>query len=220
MKHIKVGTWNLDGHWSDQHESLLISEQCDVWLLTEVHPSIHVNRFNIHLSAQRMSRGQHYAAILSRSPLTPIPHPHPASVAAVVEDITFCSSILPWAGCAGQPVSPWHNGESVSEMVRETVDSLIGKLPKGSLVWGGDWNQNLEGGWQHVGSKGGQSHICDALKVLELQIPTKDLPHRINGAYTIDHIAVPKRWECSNATRVSTAGLSDHDAYMIDATPL
>lgn len=216
---MKIGTWNLDGQWTTGHEALLRKENCDLWLLTEVSPSISLKDYFHHFSVKRMSRGQYYAAVASRAPFTPTPDPHPASAAIVIEGITFCSSILPWAGCAGQPVSPWHNGESVSEMVRETVDSLIGKLPKGSLVWGGDWNQNLEGGWQHVGSKGGQSHIYDALKVLELQVPTKDLPHRINGAYTIDHIAVPKRWECSNATRVSTAGLSDHDAYMIDATP-
>lgn len=127
MKHIKVGTWNLDGRWSEQHEGLLMSERCDVWLLTEVHPSTHVNEFNIHLSAQRMSRGQHYAAILNRAPFTPTPDPHPASAAIVIEGVTFCSSILPWAGCAGQPVSPWHKGESGSG--RAADSDAIHSLP-------------------------------------------------------------------------------------------
>ncbi len=35
---MRIGTWNLDAKWSEEHQALLTNEHCDVWLLTEVSP--------------------------------------------------------------------------------------------------------------------------------------------------------------------------------------
>ena len=89
-------------------------------------------------------------------------------------------------------------------------------LPAGNLVWGGDWNQNLFGGWQHVGCSKGRILIEEALLRLNLQNPTAGLSHQQSG-YTIDHIALPKRWNCYNARSVEASNLSDHAAYIVEA---
>ena len=216
---MKIGTWNLNARWSAEHKALMIREACDVWLLTEVSPSVSIFDYHHHFSAKRMSRGQHYSAILSRLPLRALPDPHPASAAVVVGDITFCSTILPWSTCAHDPSSPWSGGGKVEDMVRETVDQISESLPKTNLVWGGDWNQNLVGGWEHVGSINGRARLDETVQKLTLKVPTADLPHQLKGSHTIDHIAVPRQWNCHSAIRVDASSLSDHDAYIVEAEP-
>jgi endonuclease/exonuclease/phosphatase family metal-dependent hydrolase len=88
-------------------------------------------------------------------------------------------------------------------------------------VWGGDWNHALTGK-EYAGSQGGRRAILSALDELGLEVPTADLPHRMDRLLTIDHIAVPHGWS-TPATRV-VAGrggkrLSDHDAYICDREP-
>ena len=62
-------------------------------------------------------------------------------------------------------------------------------------------------------------HIEAALDTFGLQVPTRDLPHRIDGIASIDHIAVPRGATVVKATRVPAVGpdgrLSDHDAYVV-----
>lgn len=216
---MKIGTWNLDACWSAEHESVLTRENCDVWLLTEVDSSVCVPNYHHHFSSQCMQRGQHYAAILSRSELTPLQDPHAASCAAAVDGMNYCSSILPWSTCARDASSPWYGQGTIADMVRETLECLLDTLPSTKLVWGGDWNQNLAGGWQHVGSSQGRARIEQVVLRLGLQVPTANLPHRMNGSYTIDQIALPDDWNHSNATRIKTPQLSDHDAYTIEIEP-
>lgn len=216
---MKIGTWNLDAHWNSAHEELLINADCDVWLLTEVSPSAIISGYQRHFSKQCMARGQHYSAIFSRMPLNPIPDPHPASAAALIDDVTYCCSILPWSTCAHDPLSPWAGGASVEGMVRDTIDSILESVATPNLVWGGDWNQNLIGGWENVGSGGGRSHIECAVRTLDLKVPTANLLHRLEGSHTIDQIAVPKTWNCHSAVRIEAAKLSDHDVYTIKVEP-
>ncbi len=214
---MKIGTWNLNADWSDAHKALLIHADCDVWLLTEVSPEISMRGYDHHFSEQRMVRGQHYAAILSRLSLQALKDPHPASVATVVDGITYCTSILPWSTCAHDISSPWAGGHTVENMVGETIDRLKAGLPDSNLVWGGDWNQNLVGGWEHVGSSGGCAKIEQALKAWNMKVPTASLSHQLEGSHAIDHIALPMNWICSSATRLKASELSDHDAYIIEA---
>ena len=58
-----------------------------------------------------------------------------------------------------------------------------------------------------------------ALASLRLIVPTADLPHRIDGLMSIDHIAVSESVEVIGKERhVATGGancLSDHDAYVV-----
>jgi endonuclease/exonuclease/phosphatase family metal-dependent hydrolase len=218
---MRIGTWNLDNRWSDAHKDLLAREGCDVWLLTEVTPKAQhtdatIAGYHAHLSMGRMARGQHWAAVLSRLSSRPLPDPHEASALALIGDDTYCSSILPWAGCTASSSTPWF-GTSLEEMARPAIDRLVQVLPKSRTVWGGDWNQNLAGGWQHVGSAGMRQVVESAISLLALKVATAELPFQ-TGTHqkTIDHIAVPSQWKIESAVRISAVGLSDHDAYIIE----
>jgi hypothetical protein len=160
-----------------------------------------------------MARTQHWAAVLSRKPLTPRPDPHPASAFAVVEDLNFCASILPWKGSGGE--FPW-TGATHAERTEAAISLLLGKLPKENLVWGGDWNHSLVGA-EVAGSKGGRSALLKAIESLRLSVPSAELMHRNNICNAIDHIGVPKNWSIMSAERIPADKLSDHDAYVIEA---
>ena len=165
-----------------------------------------------------MDQKQHWAAILSLEKFIPLDDPHPASAAVTIDGITFCSSILPWSTCGNK--APW-NGKNLAEKTANALSILMPALPQQGLVWGGDWNQNLKGGWENVGTKEGQNLLNSAIKSLNLQVPTADLLHRLGtGHHTIDHIAVPSGWKVKSAKRIVAARngkrLSDHDAYVIE----
>ncbi len=134
---------------------------------------------------------------------------------AEVEGLTYCSSILPWRSCGSRP--PWIEG-SHGDKTEHAVAGLLTALPTSRLVWGGDWNHALRGR-EWSGSKRGRANILDALAALQLQAPTADLPHQIEGLLTIDHIAVPGDAVVKEAERHSAllhlARLSDHDAYVV-----
>jgi hypothetical protein len=216
---MRIGTWNLDCRiLKVQHLDLLLREQCDVWLLTEVNP-LAVNPkgviagFNCHLTAGVMGRKQHWAAVLSKRALSSLPDPHLSSAAAIVNGITFCSTILPWSGCRKYSPHPWV-GDTIGEMTKAAIESLSNEFPKSDLVWGGDWNHSLQG--RVVGSIVGRDHILAAIKSFSLQVPTTGLLCQKDKHQTIDHIAVPSGWRVKSAARVMAEGLSDHDAYVIE----
>lgn len=211
---VRIGTWNLAGRWSPAHLDLLIAQNCEVWLLTEVRADTTLPGYRSHVTTAEMARRRHWASVFSRSPLTPLPDPHVASAAAVVDGVTYCSSILPWRSCG--PI-PWGDG-GAAERTARALDALLATLPRHDLVWGGDWNHSLVGS-EWAGSKAGRVHIEAALDTFGLQVPTRELPHRIDGVASIDHIAVPRSASAVNATQVSAVGpdgrLSDHDAYVV-----
>lgn len=186
-----------------------------MWLLTEVRDDVDLPGHYAHVTVGEMARGRRWAGVFSRSPLTVLADPHPASAAAVVDDVTFCSTVLPWRSCG--PV-PWGEGNH-AERTAVALDALLTALPRGSLIWGGDWNHSLVGP-EWAGSKAGRAHLGRALDELGLQVPTRDLAHRIRGVGTIDHIAVPREVTVVEAGRVTAVGrdgeLSDHDAYVVE----
>ncbi len=216
---MRVGTWNLAGRWSPQHGELLLAQECDVWLLTEVRADVSLPGFASHLTAAEMAPRRHWAGIYSRTTFQPLPDPHPASAAAFGLGLSWCSSILPWRSCG--PV-PWGEGTS-SEKTKRALDKLISGLPVGTLVWGGDWNHAMRGR-EYTGSIVGRTAIKAAVANLQLTIATEDSPHRIAGLLTIDHIAVPQAARITSANRITgddhNTGerLSDHDAYTIEVT--
>ncbi len=63
---MRIGTWNVDNRrLTKDHRDLLVDQNCDIWLLTELHRSwaneaefkdLH---FHTHLSKGVMGRGQH-----------------------------------------------------------------------------------------------------------------------------------------------------------------
>jgi hypothetical protein len=99
---------------------------------------------------------------------------------------------------------------------REALKRLLPALRDRNLVWGGDWNQSLEGK-DYAGSTGGLSHLLAAIDQLGLHVPTAALPHRIPGVCSVDHIAVPRAFQSYNACRVAAeVALSDHDLYTVE----
>lgn len=101
-------------------------------------------------------------------------------------------------------------------MFGTTLAQLARKLPRSGFVLGGDWNQNLTGGWEYVGSSGAREHLERTLNHWNLQVPTAGFAHRLPGSHSIDHIAVPSGWTVQQALRIEATGLSDHDAYIVE----
>ncbi len=211
---LRIGTWNLDGRWSDAHLQFLTAADCDVWLLTEVSPGLELPGFHRQLTRALMQRGQHWAGVLSRSPLQALGDPHLASAAAMVDGITYCSSILPWKGLGQDADWPGHKH---AEWTERAVDTLLGRVLKRGMVWGGDWNHGLFGP-EVGGSKEGRRHIHRALSRLEMNVPTAHLPHQLPGLLSIDHIAVPPDWIVLASEHRPAGTLSkNHDAYVVEA---
>ena len=214
---MRIGTWNLAGRWRPPlHEDLLLRMDCDVLVLTEVRAHTDLPGYDRHLSVQEMAKGRRWAGVFSRIGLTPLPDPHPASAMAVVGDLSFCSSILPWRSCGDR--DPWGLGNHAAK-TQHVVDSLLVSLPRTGLVWGGDWNHALEGR-EYAGSIGGRESVLAALDQLELQVPTAKLRHQSEELLSIDHIAVPRAARVLSAEQLTAerddGRLSDHDAYVIE----
>lgn len=215
---MRVGTWNLEGRWSQAHLELMVAQACDVWLLTEVRDDVSIPRFRSHLTAGRMSTAKSWAAVLSRAPIQPLPDPHPASAAATTLGVSWCSSILPWRSCGS---SPWGPG-TTAERTARAVKQLTTALPTGDLVWGGDWNHAMRGR-EYVGSGVGRIAIDEALDARGLYLATRYSPHRLDGLGSIDHVAVPSSAQIASTNRIVAEDrdgkrLSDHDAYTVTFT--
>lgn len=214
---MRIGTWNLAGRWSDDHRSLLIEADCDVWLLTEVNERTSLPGHAIHLSDARMAARRRWAAVASRLPIASSPDPHRASASAQVGATTYVSSVLPWKSARSGPV--WVGDRHADKTANAVNDLLLRMRAAPSLVWGGDWNHALTGR-EYAGSKAGRASITSALDELGLVVPTAELPHAIDGLLSIDHVAVPAGWEATARRVVAECDgkrLSDHDAYVVDA---
>jgi len=126
------------------------------------------------------------------------------------------SSVLPWRSCGSD--LPWR-GARHADRTLAAVEALEEALPADRLVWGGDWNHALTGR-EYAGSIEGRCHIQGALTRRRLTVPTTELPHRIEGLLSIDHVAVPTEAHAVGARRHSALrherALSDHDAYSVD----
>jgi hypothetical protein len=212
---VRIGTWNLAGRWTgDHHRDFLLGLDCDVVLLTEVSERLSVPTHHLHLGTAVMAQKRRWAGILSRTPLEPLPDPHPASAMARIGSWTYCSSILPWRAAKD---GIWV-GDKHAERTGNAVDVLLGALPRTDLVWGGDWNHSMSGP-ELSGSKAGRTSILEALELLALDVPTAGLGHHIVDYLTIDHIALPNGTPVTSAERhVAEADgrrLSDHDAYVV-----
>jgi hypothetical protein len=210
---VKIGTWNLAGHWSDRHEHLLREQHGDVWLLTEISERVEFNGWSFRCTSARMAPRRHWAAVGSQQPVAEQPDPHPASAAAVIDGVYFCSSVLPWRSCGGGVWVGERHWEKTAAAVRQLNSVWPADLP---LVWGGDLNHSLEGR-ERAGSVRGRECVQVNLRDRALQVPTATLPHRLPECLTIDHVAVPESWTAIGM-RVDASGLSDHDLYVVDVT--
>ena len=210
---MRIATWNLEGKWTPRHHWLIRSLQADVLLLTEVLADVELKGFNVHFTEQEMRRGRRWAAIASSAPLRPLPDPHGTTALAEIEGLRVASSILPWRNSGSAP--PW-SGRDQGLRTTAAVSRVRAAAP---VVWGGDWNHELAGRL-YAGSKDGRMSIVGALDDLGLYAPTYASPHRLQGACTIDHVAIPAFWTAASVERVSGVvdgvEVSDHDAYVVE----
>jgi hypothetical protein len=209
---VRIGTWNLEGKWSPDHLALMDREHCDVWLLTEVHVDISIPGMQVHRTAELMGPRKTWAAIFSTADVDPKPDPHRATALAHIDGHRFMSSVLPWRTCG-----PSWPGSTLAEKLKTTLDGLRVQLDE-TTIWGGDWNQALEGN-EYVGSLDGRDQITELIETAYLSVPTRSLGSATSGQRSIDHIAIPMGWDVHGAHRVSAQvdgyRLSDHDAYVI-----
>jgi hypothetical protein len=211
---VRIGTWNLEGRWSDRHRDLLTTMDCDVLLLTEVPKCFELAGFGVHRGERSMAAGRRWAAVASRLPMRPQSDPHGASAMVVVDGLRTCSSVLPWRSCGSG--EPWAGGSTAER----TAAAVAAVEVAGPSIWGGDWNHALAGR-EWAGSMAGRRHVLAAVERLSLQVPTASSPHRIEGLVSIDHIAVPDSWVVRGVSRHGAAAgnggrLSDHDAYVVE----
>lgn len=148
--------------------------------------------FQSHLTSRRMGDSKRWSGVFSRGDLRPLPDPHAASAAAFGMGMQCCTSILPWRSCG---TTPWGGGTSAEKTIR-AVDQLMNALPLDNLVWGGDWNDAMQGR-EYVGTMEGRAAIKAALTGRRLKLATEDSPHRISGLAAIDHtpsLTPPRSW--------------------------
>lgn len=209
---MRIGTWNLAGKWSPEHLALLEREECDVWLLTEVHVDAEIPGMQAHRTAEPMGPGKTWAAVIGGVAPEGLPDPHRATAFAHIDGIPVLSSVLPWRSCG----AAWR-GSNLAEKQTSTLSDLVRVIDAAS-VWGGDWNQALEGR-DYVGTRNGRDEVLKLTEAKQLSVPTRSLSSATPGQRSIDHIAVPTGWDVNGAYRVAaeTDGrrLSDHDAYIV-----
>ena len=210
---VRIATWNLEGKWTPRHHWLIRSLRVDLLLLTEVLDKVEIPGLNIHFTEDEMQPGRRWAAVASDAPLRPLPDPHGATALAEIDGLCVASSILPWRNSGGAPA--WV-GQDQGSRTAAAVASIRAAAP---VVWGGDWNHELTGRL-YTGSTDGRTSILEALDHLGLSAPTDASPHRLPGARSIDHVAIPAFWtvasvECVSAI-VDGVELSDHDAYVVE----
>ena len=209
---MRIGTWNLEGRWSSQHLALLQDQDCDVWLLTEVHTDASIPGMKAHRTQQAMGARKTWAGIFSSVDVAKQPDPHPATAMVLCDGFRLMSSVLPWRSCGGS----WA-GSTLAEKMSVTLSKLREHIDE-ATIWGGDWNQALEGR-DHVGSLGGRKEILALVNNSRLSVPTSTLASASKGHRSIDHIAVPVAWDVTGARRLPAAvegrRLSDHDAYVV-----
>lgn len=227
-KRLRVGTWNLDRDkppWRQPFQADHISEEADLWLLTEVPVAWQRVTAKVTFSGTRPAeKGQYWSAIISKWPLERIPAKHPALAMAHVDhpDGAFlaASSVFPWRGAA--KFWPSGDGDTFAErcvctLVKHTDEIVAaqGDLP---VVWGGDFNQALSG-HDYVGSDVGRRALRDAFEDLGLRAVTIEAAGQEPPQRSIDHIAIPEEWSlrAMNVQRPESDGrlLSDHPSYVV-----
>lgn len=214
---MRIATWNLNLKMRKGALDLFGSLDADVLLLTEAPPDLDLAGYQRTPPGPLMLRGQEWATILSRRPIQWVERPHGASVAALIDGVTYVSTVLPWG--SSPPGPPFRGVGQAAQTVAalEDLESWLGAQDR--LVWGGDWNHSLEQPWRYSASTAGRERLDALLGELGLYAPTRHLPRGWKYDFpSIDHVAVSD----PNATAelveaIGPAGrLSDHDAYVVE----
>lgn len=212
---VRIGTWNMAGRGAVSQTKFLLAQRCDVLLLTEVPNDWTLPGYHLTRNTELMQPTKRWAAVASTAPLLELQPTHPASAAAIVDGVTYVSSILPWRSCGN--AHPW-KGSTTGERATNAIDALAPFLrAQPRLVWGGDWNQPFHDP-DYLGSRDGRKALERLTTALGLHIATRDLPHQKAGITAIDHIAVAGRARRAERIVAAAAGraLSDHDLYVVE----
>jgi hypothetical protein len=210
MKTI-VATWNMDAKASPESLTFLRGLAADIYLLAEVPPDFALDGFDIVFSRGSMARGQHCAAIATKTErrFAPLELELDFTVAVSDDSSTLVSSTLPWP----RADVPYFVGSTQAEQTVAAVDTLASAL-RGldGLVWGGDWNHPLSGSLQGFSRQGADS-LAQLVSELDLTVHTRGLKAQ-QDCGTIDHIA-SHRPALATAEHIPAGALSDHDAYRV-----
>lgn len=206
---MRIGTWNLGGRRGPRHEQLLLDQDCDVWLLSEVSDRLRLAGYDLHLGDAEAGTGRRWAGVATRqgAGATALPDPHPCSAAVRLGGTAYVSSCLPRRREDG-------HGDRTADVLRVLVPALRG----GPLVWGGDWDLPLAGPEQ-PGSQAARDALLTSLDALGLYAPTAHLAHAQPRALSTDHVALGADVPVVRASRVAAsadgARLSEADAYVV-----
>lgn len=211
---VRIGTWNLEGTWSADHSRAMTEIGADLWLLTEVRPRVALDGYGQHVTRSVRADGSHWAGVLARGSIDPLPDPHPASAAAWIDGLLACCSMLPWPFPDAD--TPWGDQASHLEAMHATLTPIENMLKGNPSVWGGTWHQPLAG--NIVGfSPRVQEELLGTVELLGLQVPTaRERTRYGRGQLTIDHLAVPAGWPVADHGSFVVEESSEHDAYWIE----
>jgi len=225
---LRLGTWNLDGgepRWRQPYQTAHISNEADLWLLTEVPSHMQIGNMKPSYSGLRPGEtNQHWAAIAFRWPMELVASRHPSLVMARISHpggafLAACS-LFPWRTAA--MYWPTGDGDSFAKRCARTlaahtceIDRASGGLP---IIWGGSFNQALSGR-ERAGSDVGRGALLEAFRTLGLRAVTLEANGQDPRERSIDHIAIPKAWS-SRAVKVQRPQsdnrfLSDHPSYVV-----
>lgn len=228
-----VGTWNLNAGQALKHRAAQgewIREHADLWLLTEVHTAATDDiPHQVVSDAVAGMPNVHWSGIASRWPLEEVSSGNPTLALAQVctpegGALLVASSVLPWRAAGAYWPADYEASfaDRFSRTLKGHREAIVRNVSPGQdVIWGGDFNQALEGE-DTVGSEKGRNDLLDALGSLGLKALTSSSPARQSNTFSIDHIAVPFRWEGHVKThdvRAADGGpLSDHPAYVAQLT--
>jgi hypothetical protein len=252
----RVATWNLrlcpSPGYARGNEIARWQEKiaADIWLLTEVHRDWNSGSGWTSVSPPRGGTdrdAKRWAGIQTRLPITTLddwsPNPSPAEESlclarvqlpegARTTSVLVACSVLPWKGAGkywpGIPEKDLNAQQSfvLQHHVDRIDDAWDGEE---SILWGGDFNQELRPlapgrtsiGYGLAGTIAGIERLQTAFDRFGLRALTADSAHLNPGAPTIDHLAVTERLARGNAvvhrpTYDYGSLLSDHAAYTAD----
>jgi hypothetical protein len=133
-KSLRVGTWNLDRDkplWRQPHQADHISNQAEIWLLTEVPANWQRSPANSSVSGLRPDEDdQYWSAIISTWPRKRITAKHPSLAMARIDHpggpfLAACS-VFPWRGAA--EVWPAGDGDTFEERCTKTLDAHAAEI--------------------------------------------------------------------------------------------
>ena len=231
---IRVGVWNLDSSQplkARAAQRAWLLQAADVWLLTEVHGAA-VEGLDCGCSAPVAGMpGLSWAGVVSGIPVVDRPtsgHPTLALARIAVDsdlEVVFASSVLPWrsAGRYWPAEDPAPYRDRFHSALTQHTRILASLARDGRpVVWGGDFNQELEGPTR-AGAADGRTAVLDAFDQLGLEPVSTSADAGEDGSQAIDHIAVPRAWECGRMVRAlpesEGRSLSDHPSYVVGVRP-